>query len=274
MGGDGPPPGVASLPTLYRVSRLLRRIGVVVAVVIVLYVALTIYSASQIRVGSGGGASATTVSANVVSVTSELNLSNGGPLPITGVELSSVVYYPDGSLVAVVHSPTVRIAPSASASVPLTIAVPLSSTGAAALLLTHSVTLSTRTSVNVTFGGIVTIEVEDHSGLDWGAPFDSLNATVGTPAPQSNGTTAVPVHITFSDRAQFPVEGELSYSVHAADTSVCGGGTVGVSVGPGAPFDQTPVVYLAAGCSIAGGSVVLAYSGGGLSVALPPEALP
>ena len=274
MGGNGPPLGVARLPALYRVSRLIRRLGVVVAVVIVLYIALTIYSASQIRVGSGGGSSATTVSANVVSVTSELNLSNGGPLPISGVEIWSVVYYPDGSLLAVVHSPTVQIAPSTSASVPLTIAVPLSSTGSAQMLLTHSVTLATRTSANVTFGGIVTIEVDDSSGLDWGAPFDSLNATVGTPAPQTNGTTAVPVHITFSNRAQFPVDGELTYSLHAADASVCGSGSVGLTVGPGAPFDETPVVYLGAGCSIHGGSVVLMYSGGGLSVALPPEGLP
>lgn len=265
---------VAKPPTLYRVSRLVARIGVVVAIVIVAYIALTIYSASQIRVGSGGGTPSATVSQNIVNVTSGVQIDNGGFLSITDVSITSVVRYPDGSLLGVARSPTLTISPGANVTVPITITVPLSSSSQALVLLTHSVHLPTNTSANVTFGGLLTITVNDNSGFDWGAPFDSLNATAGTPTPQANGTVAVPIQITYTNRASFGEFGQLTYTVSSASGTPCASGSLPISVPSHQNFNQGITLFLSPSCSPSGGTIALAFSGAGLSLSLPPERIP
>ena len=261
-------------PPLFRVSRLLGRIGIVVAVVILSYVGLTVYSASQIGVGSGGSPTTVNVSQNVVTLTSGFSLANHGVLAITGVSITSVVRYPDGTLLGVASSPTLTIPPATNSTIPVSISVPLSAGAEAAALLTHSVHLPAETSANVTFGGIVTVRVLDSSGFDWGAPFDSLNATVGSPMAQPNGTVAVPVQISFNNRAQFDENGQFNYAILSSTGATCASGMIPVQVPPGGAFNQGVTVYLPASCSASGGAVALSYTGAGLNLALPKEPIP
>ncbi|HYK92722.1 MAG TPA: hypothetical protein VEY07_01605 [Thermoplasmata archaeon] len=265
---------MATPPGLYRLSRALGRVGIIVAVIILLYVGLTVYSASEIRVAGTGGNPTATVSQNVVNLTTGLTLENRGFLSITGVSVTSVIRFPDGTLLGVARSPVIAIAPASNATVPISIQVPLSGASQAVLLLTHSVHLPSATSANVTFGGIVTVHVTDSSGISWGAPFDSLNATVGTPSLQGNGTVAVPVHVTYTNRAPFDESGEFSYTLRSASGMSCAAGTVPDSVRSGQSFDDTVTVYLPPSCSLSGGSVELAFTGSGFSLVLPPEPIP
>ena len=264
---------MARAPALYRVSRWLGRVGVIVLVVILSYVALTIYSASQLSVGTGGSSSST-VSQNVVTVTHQLSLQNRGPLAITGVTITSVIRYPDGTLLGVARSPATEVPPGTNESLPIDIQIPLAAGSEASLLLTHSVTLPAETSANVTFGGIVTVRVVDTSGIDWGAPFDSLNVSVGTPTVEPNGTVVVPLTVSFTNRASFDDTGQLTYTLRSSTGMTCATGSLSLQVPSNQGYNQPTTVDLAPSCDPAGGTVDLVYTGGGLSLALPGEAIP
>lgn len=265
---------MARAPPLYRVSRLLTLLGLVALVLTFAYVGLTVYSASQLAVGHGGNNSTATVADNTVTISSGLTLANHGILPITAVSIVSRVHYPDGSLLAVARSPTLSVAAGSNTTIPLTVAIPLTASSEATMLLTHSLTLPTNISANVTFGGILTLSVEDASTIDWGAPFDGLNATLGTPTPQANGTAAVPVQVTYTNRAVYDERGTLGYAVKSSSGATCATGSFAVNVPQGQSFNQGSVLYLSPSCNATGGTVDLTFTGSGFNLVLPPEAIP
>ncbi len=261
-------------PALYRIARLLGRLGVVALVLLLGYVALTVYSASQLSIESGAGGSNASLAANVLTVSSGITLANHGILPVTSISLSSIVRYPDGTLLAVAHSPLRSIPPSTNATIPLTVAIPLTASSEALALLTHSVALPANISANVTFGGILDLRIQDTTSLDWGAPFDSLTATAGTPVLRPNGTIAVPFSVSYTNRAAIDEVGALAYTIKNATGATCTSGAFPVNVPQGTPFNVSVTLYLPRSCDPSGGTADLSFSGGGFNLAFPPEPLP
>ncbi len=261
-------------PALYRLSRLLGVFGVIALVIVVSYVALTVYSISQLRLSTGGPASSVSASGSAVTITTLLPLDNRGPLPINALSIVTELRLPNGTLLVTGHSPATAIPAGTNLTVPVTFPVPLGAGSAAVALLTHSLSLPSTEWANASFGGILTIGIEDTSTFDWGAPFDSLNATVGSPTAQPNGTVALPLEVTYTNRASFDENGAMAFTIVSAGGATCASGSVPVQVPAGQPFSGGTTVYLPASCGVSGGHVTLVYSGNGFTVPLPPEPIP
>lgn len=276
-------PRVPPRPALYRLTRLLGILGTVTLVAVLAYVGLTVASAAQVRVSAVGGSPSVVVANNVVTVSTGFVVRNPGPLTVSGVALTSVVRTAGGWLLAVAESPPTTIPASATVTVPVVAPISLdallaSSSGGLAqvlALLTHSESLPTNTSANATFGGILALHVSDSSSIDWGAPFDGFNATAGSPSLQVNGTLLVPVTVTFTDRAPFADQGTITARIQTATgASPCPGASLDLGVPSGASFNRTVDLYASPSCDPRGGLLLLSYTGSGLTVSLPSEAIP
>src|SRR4029077_3933358 len=101
------------------------------------------------------------------------------------------------------RSPNVTIGAASVAPVPLTLLIPFTGVPAVAQLLTHNAELPTSVWANVTFAQVFRITVQIPTTIHWGAPFSQFNVTVGAPSTR-NGTTTVPVTLSFVDSAPFP----------------------------------------------------------------------
>ncbi|MGI0132493.1 MAG: hypothetical protein ACREDK_05305 [Thermoplasmata archaeon] len=261
-------------PPLYRLSRAFRALALAVLVALLLYVATAAASAAQVRpsdVHQGG--STTDVLANgTIVVDAAVNFTNPGYFPIDSIAIAAAVHQPDGSKLGVGSSPPVRVGPGATATIPLTVVLPLQFTGTEAALLTHDAQLPSAYWVNVTYAALFTAEVEVTSNLTWGAPFEALNATLGAPVIASNGTVTVPAEVTFENHARFAVSGTLTVRLAASNGTTCGEGRLPISAPSGAHFDR--VVDVTVTCDARGGTVYAAFAGSPWTVALPPERIP
>lgn len=264
-----PPPG------LYRLSRLLRRIALVALVAILVYVGADAYTASQIRVQTQGNHVAGALTGNTATLTALVNITNGGWLSVNDLSLTTLVRFPNGTLLGIAHSASTTVSAGSRVSVPVSLSIPLNgSTTGLSSLLTQSSTLPAETWANATFGGIVSIHVADNSSVQWGAPFDGLNVTFGTPVAQPNGTVKLAVTIMFTDRSPFADNGTVDYAVRSATSQLCGAGSVAVAEPSGGTYSATVPVYASAGCNPSGGSLTLQYVSSGLNVPLGRESIP
>lgn len=266
-------------PRLYRVSRLLRRLGVVALVLVLVYIGIAGYSATQIRVASVGKSVAAQAQGKSVTITAGIQVANHGWVPIQDVSIVTFVWFPDGGgLIAQATSPTIDIGPGSTATVPVTLTVPLnvSSTvqDGGISLLTHSLSLPADTWANATFAGLATLHLSDDSAVPWGAPFFELNVTVGSPVANPNGTATVRAQVFYINQAPFTEVGTLHFALRSAAGTPCGSSQLSLDVPQNATFDQSTPVTVPAGCDPSGGSVVAGYSGSGLSVGFPPEPIP
>jgi len=265
---------MARAPPLYRLSRMLRRIGTIVLVAILLYVGAAAYSASQVRLAGLDGNGQVTTAGENVTVVGGISLQNGGFLGISGVELASYIWLPSGTLLGVAHSPTVTIPPGVNATVPVTLVFDLGLNAEAASLLTHNAELPVESFANVSFAGIATLGIHNSMNYSWGAPFQSLNVTPQVPTAQSNGTVAFPVRVSYQNAGLFDEVGTITYTVHAASGMVCATAQLPIDTPKGTGYDTTTTVYVPPSCSISGGTVDIDYTGNGLAIALPPEPIP
>lgn len=266
-------------PPLYRLSRLLRRLGVVALVVLLVYVAIAGYSATQIHVASIGRSVTAQAQAKSVTVTAGIEIDNHGWVPIQDVSLVTFVWFPDGGgLIAQAASPVVNIDAESSVTVPVTLTVPLNLSSTARdggiSLLTHSLNLPADTWANATFAGLATLQLSDDTAVPWGAPFYELNVTVGTPSVAANGTTTVRAEVFYINQAPFTEIGTLHFSLDTAGGTSCASNQLAIDVPQNATFDQTVTATIPASCDLSGGSVRASYSGDGLNVAFPSEPIP
>lgn len=266
-------------PALYRVSRLLRRLGIVALVVLLVYIGIAGYSATRIHVDSIGKSVTAQTQGKSVTVTAGIQVDNGGWVPIQDVSIVTFVWFPDGGgLIAQATSPTFDIDAGSSVTVPVTVTVPLNLTSTAEdggiSLLTHSLNLPAETWANATFAGLATLHLSDGAAVPWGAPFFRLNVTVGSPVVAPNGSATANVQVFFINQAPFTEAGTLHFAVRSASGAPCGANQLVLNVPQNATFDQTTTVTVPAGCDPAGGTVTAGYAGSGLNVGFPPEPIP
>jgi hypothetical protein len=262
-------------PRLYRVSGILRGIGTVIVVVVMIYLAAAIYSASQLR-GNGDrqtGSSSVTLLANGTALLAyPVNLTNPGYFGIDDLSVSLQVRDPAGSLLAVGGVAAETIPARGDGTIPVQIWIPLG--GGAAGLLTNDIQLTYHIWLNASYASLFNLHIGAESNSSWGAPFYHLNASPGAPQGQTNGSVLVPVTVTFQNHAGFSDVGAVSFSVVSPSGTSCGSGTLAVNAPAGSNFAQTANVWMAPGCNPSGGHVVASYTGEGITIALPAEAIP
>lgn len=276
---------VGTPPALYRIARLFRVLSILALVLVFVYVGVAVYSASRLRgTGSNGGGNTTgsngggttTVGANdAVTYATTVNLTNPGFLPINALQVSAIVSMPGGPVLARGGSPAVAIGPGQTAAIPITFSLPpLTATGPAALLVTHDANLPMVFWINVTFASIFGLSINTSQNYSWGAPFDALNATVGSPMPQSNGTVEAPVTLSFQDHAKFADVGTVTATLESSGGSICSTIAFSLNVANGGSYSQTQNAFVSPGCNLSGGSVQLSYTAPNVSVRLPAEPIP
>ncbi len=263
-------------PGLYRLSRLLRRLSTLAVVVVVVVTAFAVYSVAHVRPSTGSGAQMTQLLLpnGTVELGTTFNLSNPGPFAFTHFRLLALVSFPGAGLLAVGGSPDSTIAGGSTASVPLTIYLPMAASSAGPTLLTHDAQLPVDLWLNTTYASLASAAIRAETNYSWGAPFDQLNATPGPVAPQANGTVLVPIAVSFANHAVFGDVGTLSVRVLSAGGAPCSTTSLLIDTPAGGTFAQTLSLYLGPGCNPSGGEVLVAYSGPGITVAFPPEAIP
>jgi hypothetical protein len=261
-------------PILWRVARILRILGYVTLAIIIVYVASSVYFAvhDKPELPKGLGSSTLIASNSTVRLDLQLNISNPGVFPISGVQVSIQVRLPSGTLVAEGGSPSMTIAAASTGAVPVTLWVPLHAGGD--VLLTHNVQLLQSYWANATFASLFVLHFNSSSNSTWGAPFYQFNATPGTPFTESNGTVAEPVTLAWQDAASFAEQGSVALDIYSASHQACGALELPVNVSPGANADLPATFYLASSCDPSGGTIDATYTGDGLTYAFPPEAIP
>ena len=265
---------VAPRPPLYRLSRAIRLVGILVLVAVLLYTAAAAVSAAELRPSDvGHGGTTTSVLANgTIEVAAAINLTNPGYFPINAISIAADVHLANGTRLGAGSSPPVAVAPGATARIPITFLLPLDFLGSESALLTHDAQLPGEYWVNVTYASLFTAEVEVANNLSWGAPFFGLNVTVGTPTGGSNGSLTFPAHVVFDNHARFGASGTLTFHFAAPGGATCGQGSVPVSDPAGAHVDQT--VNVTTTCDPAGGTLYASFTGAPWTVAFPPEPIP
>ncbi len=262
-------------PPLYRIGQIVAGIGTAVLVILIIFLATAAYSAAQLRpeVGQGKGSSSVVLEPNgTVLLTYAINLSNPGYYAISPLTVSIELRNASIGLLALGGSGDLTIPAGATSSIPFSIWVPLA--GSAAALVTQDATLPARVWVNATFASIFVVHLAGNLSQNWGAPFYNFSAAPGTPSLQTNGTVLVPVTIAFSNHASFADVGTITFTVESATGASCSTGSVAVNVPPQNMMNQGFAFYASPSCNPSGGQILASYSGGGLTVALPPEPIP
>ncbi len=247
----------------------------VVLVVLVVFLLTVGYSAYEL-IGSSprsGAYSAGFSSNGTVAVTGSLSIANAGWYPLSGFTLSLRIQNASGTLLGEVTDGPFTLGAQAVTTVPIALSVPIAPNGAGASLLVADQFLLLGVWGNATYAYLFPVSVHLDQNRSWGAPFANLQFAAGTPHT-ANGSTVLPVTVSFSNHASFAEVGDLALSLDAANGTRCGGSTYSLNVAPGSFYYQTQNVVLAPGCSIAGGSAVGVFSSGGGTIVLPPEALP
>ena len=261
------------VPGLYRISRALRRVGLVILVIILVYVAAVIYSASQIQPTTSGGTTTAQVDPNgTAQLTTDINLSNPGYFAFSALHVALELRLPNGSLVGTGGSPIESFAGGTTGRIPVTFWMPL--TGSSTTLLTHDLQLPMRIWLNLTYASLFSLNVGTSQNYSWGAPLARFNATPGNPTAESNGTVLLPVAVSFANDATFGLTGNLGLVGSSSAGVVCLRNTVDISTPAHGSFDQTLNLYFAPSCSPAGGSLALTYTGMGVTYAFPTQRLP
>jgi hypothetical protein len=181
---------------------------------------------------------------------------------LTDVSVFTLVESPNGTILASGGSPVVTIGAGGVTRVPFTISLGLEAKAEARALLTQDANLPSITWANATYVGLFQVQVVVPQKVSWGAPLFGLNVAAGTPTPQANGTAAVPLTVSFSDHAKFPVDGRAEYTLRS-NGAVCTSGALPVAVGPGQSYHGGTTAYLGPSCSPSGATLTLRFVGNG-----------
>lgn len=267
--------GSRAPPALYRLSRLLRRLSIVVLVVVIVFLGTVAYSAVRLVQSSPqtGGYAARFAPNSTVAITGSVALSNPGYYPVAGFTLDLRVLNSTGVFLGALTAGPVTLAAGSTSNFPIALYLPIATGSPAESLLVTDQDLTVGLWGNTTYAYLFPISVHFTQTKFWGAPFSDLTVSAGAPMLMG-GTLVVPVTLTFTNDASFTELGTLNIQVVQADGFVCGGSSFPLNVAPGDLFDQTQNVALTSSCSTAGGHVDAEFVGGGTSIPLPPEALP
>jgi len=262
-------------PAIYRLAQVLRWFGVFVLVVLIVYAGTVAYSAAEVAHASvqSRSLSAVFVSNGAIEISGSFTLSNPGLYPIQDLELAARLANESGVHLATLSVGPRTVAGHATELFPIDVSLPISDSGAVESLLVKDQYIEVNAWANVTYAYLFSLSAALSENRSWGAPFEGLHVTVGTPSI-GNGSVTAPVTVTFSNHASFVENGALSFVIESSASVDCGGGSFSVDVPPGALYDQTQNVTLSTGCSPLGGQLLVTYTIGGSTTSLPPEPIP
>jgi hypothetical protein len=246
---------------------------VIVLVVIIVFVAFVAYSAVQVaKTHPTVGSSTSQLESNdTVGLMTSLTISNPSAFAIQNFEIQVRILNGTGlPLVDTTAGPT-SVSSGSSVDLPLALYVPITAEGES--LLVENQQLDWNVWGNASYGYLFSISLGVQTNKSWGAPFDNLSVSVGTPT-MSGGSYSVPVTLSFVDDASFSDVGTLSFEILPPSGASCGSGSFALNVPAGSPYSQTQSVGVASGCDPAGGHVDSQFVGDGIDVALPPEPMP
>lgn len=284
MASPGPGPSAPTAapprrrpPPLYRLARWVSIAATLVAVLLIAYVGVTIYSASMLGLGKQSGQSITqSLVPGGVQLAVRVNISNPGFVPISGVQLAAVVMDVNNtSVLAAGDSADVTVAAASTALIPLTLLIPLADPAAVAPLVTHDARLPAEVWANVTVSSLFAVHVNVSTDVQWGAPFYGLAVTPQTPSIASNGSADVPFSVSFDDAATFADNGTLELAAHGSGSCSVALPPLPLRVAPGANFQQVVSAWVPSDCAGASWSSVSgSYSTPEFTLAVPLEAIP
>jgi len=259
-------------PRLYRTSRSLRRVAVIILVVLIVFLATSAYSAVRLITSSAhqsGGFSAGLASNETVEVNGSLAFSNPGFYPVQGFEITLRVLNATGVFLGESTDGPIVLPAGGSTVFPVTFTIPISGTSAAESLLVSDQPLTTDAWGNATFAFLFPVSVRVAQNQSWGAPFANLAISPGPPTGN-----VVPVTISFSNHANFPDVGALEVALDSSGGLRCANANYGINEPPGGVYSQTQDFTPGSGCSIQGGYALATYTTAIGSFVLPREALP
>jgi len=262
-------------PPLYRLARDLRIVAVLVLVIVLFVVALEAASAVEVL---QSGPSTSSLSAafapnGTLAVTGTFTLRNAGFLPISGFSLAFRVLAESGTFLGQSSVGPFNVASGNMVNLPVAFYLPIASAGPSTSLLTVDQYLSVHLWANTTYGYLFPVSIGSIANKSWGAPFAHYSLLVGMPSVV-NGSTTVPVTLSFEDHASFGESGTIDFAIVSSGGTVCGSGSVPVSVSPQGNFLAQRTVPLVTGCSPRGGSATATYVASSLALPLPTESLP
>lgn len=262
-------------PPLYRLARLLRRLSLLVLVLLILFTASVVYSAAETAQSSSqlSNITASFQSNGTILLSSTLTLSNNGIYPVQGLGFDIVVTNASGFFIGAEGIGPGTLGSQQTASYPLNLYVPVSTTGPGPSLLTQDQTLPVRIWANATVGYLFPVELSFADNRSWGAPFEDLHFSVGPPTAMGGGES-VPVELSFENHSPVEDVGTLQFAVESPGRVTCGSGSFALDVPAGNAYNQTTLVALTSGCSPAGGQVTSAYVTPSYTIVLPPESIP
>jgi len=262
-------------PAIYRLARALRWASTVVLVVLLIFAGTVAYSAVEVARSS---AQARSLSASfapngTVEITGSFTLSNPGLYPIQGLSLTARVANGAGVLLGTLGVGPAEVAPSTTGVFPIALYLPASTSSPAESLLTEDQYLGVNAWGNATYAYLFPLSVSLSETRFWGAPFEGLQVSVGTPS-STGGTITVPVTLTFANHAASADSGTITFELESSSFVTCGGGSFSLAVPPGGFYEETQNAVLSPGCPLAGGTLLTTYSNGGGTIPFPPKALP
>ncbi|MFZ0891186.1 MAG: hypothetical protein WB778_06450 [Thermoplasmata archaeon] len=265
-----------SPPPSYRLSRGFRRASTIALVLIIIFVLSAVYSFAQFArsVSASEQHSFALESNNTAEFDLTLNLTNPGFYPIAGFQVHSEIMLQNGSFLSQATSPATTLNAGSAGSIPLQFLIPLDAAGAASSLAVDDQSLHLLSWGNATYAYLVPVSFEISNNFSWGAPFEGLNVTVGTPTAAPNGTVSADVSVAYSNDASFPELGTFEANLRSPSLTVCGEASYSVDTPAQQMFEETTTVYFAPGCSPSGGTVVAEFVGPTFTLVLPSEAIP
>jgi len=262
-------------PRLYRWSRRLRRLSLLVFVVVIIFLGTVAYSAVRLVQSSpqSSGYSAGFAANGTMVVSGSVSLSNPGFYPLDGFELNLRILNSSGTYLGALLAGPVDVSAGGATSFPFSLSLPVSTGSAAESLLVTDQYLSVGVWGNANYAYLFPASVHFTQNKSWGAPFALLRITPGTPTSQG-ASVVVPVTLSFSNDASFTEVGSLAVGLYGSNGIECGASAFSLNVPSRTLFDQTQSIALAAGCSVAGGYAQATFTGSGATITLPREALP
>ncbi|HEV2450140.1 MAG TPA: hypothetical protein VGU43_07030 [Thermoplasmata archaeon] len=257
---------------------LIRTFRVVTWVILIAlggYLATAAYSAISLSPHGAGSAQFSVLDDGTVVIQATVNLSNPGYFPFTGLTIRSTLTLPNSSAPWLTSaSQPINLMSGGTAQAVLRFSVSLPELSAQSFLLTRDVTLNETDYLNGTYATFVDFALVANETVNWGAPFHGFHAIVGAPQPESNGTLGVPVTISYTDDAQFALDGALEAALESSAGAVCARGTLPIVSQPHSSTVENQTFYLPPGCSPSGGQLLSTFVAPGYSVPLPAEPVP
>lgn len=257
---------------------LIRTLRVVTWVVLLAlggYLATAAYSAVSLSPHGSGSAQISVLDDGTVVILATVNLSNPGFFPFTDLSIRSTLTLPNSSAPWLASSSQPISLPSGGAAqAVLRFSVSLSALSNESYLLTRDVPLNETDHLNGTYATFVGFALVANETVNWGAPFRGFAASFGAPQPEANGTVGVPVTISYTDDAQFALDGALEATLESSAGTTCTRGTLPLVSEPHAATVENRTFYFPAGCSPSGGQLLSTFVAPGYSVPLPAEPIP